>query len=292
MKIYRSRKAQERIRSTYDCLLDEWGVDITQTDIMTQYGSTHINAFGEKNAPPVLLFHGVGDDSALMWIFNAAALAPHFRLYAVDTIGGPGKSVPNENYNRSFDDAVWIDEVLDGLGLEKVHIAGVSHGGYMAQAYAIARPQRVGKVVSMASGVRDKDTEEPMKTMLKIFMPEALIPTRRNVRKLLTKLSGKNVAKLLDHPLLVEHFTCLMRGFNNMAMSFHKITHFTDEQINFLRSKVLYLIGEADPFSIHGGKSALIKHQMNTRFFDEVGHGINHEIEDEINAILIGHFSE
>jgi pimeloyl-ACP methyl ester carboxylesterase len=102
---------------------------------------------------PVLLFHGVGDDSALMRIYNAVALSHHFRLYAVDTIGRPGKSVPNKAYNKGFDDAVWIDEVMDGLRLSKANIAGVSHGAYLAQYYTLARPDRVGKVICMAGSV-------------------------------------------------------------------------------------------------------------------------------------------
>ncbi|MFD1179333.1 alpha/beta fold hydrolase [Paenibacillus puldeungensis] len=292
MKIYRTQKAQRNILSTYDRLLAEWGTEVSQIDIMTRYGSTHVNMFGEADAPPILLFHGVGDDSALMWIYNAAALAPHFRLYAVDTLGGPGKSIPNTSYNKEFDDAVWIDDILDCLELEHVDIAGVSHGGYLAQYYALVRPERVGKVISMASSVSAGSAGNPVKTMLRIFLPEALFPTKQNTKKLLMKLSGRNSAAFTGNPLIVEHFTYLMRGYNNMAMGYHKVTGFTDEQIDLIRSKVLYLVGEADPFSQLGGKAVLEKYQMNVQFFDDVGHGINHEIADEINRILIEYFSK
>ena len=54
-----------------------------------------------------------------------------------------------------------------------------------------------------------------------------------------------------------------------------------------MRDKVLYLMGEADPFAKLGGKATLERYGMNARFFPEVGHGINHEIAGEINAILI-----
>lgn len=91
--------------------------------------------------------------------------------------------------------------------------------------------------------------------------------------------------------MIIEHFTYLLRGYNNMAMSYHKTIGFTDEQIDSIRGKVLYLVGEADPFSILGGKAALEKYNMNARFFANVGHGINHEIADEINKIFIEYFS-
>ncbi len=291
MKVYRTQKARERILATYDQLLDQWGTRITQTDIMTTYGSTHINICGEEASPPIVLFHGVGDDSALMWIYNASALASHFRIYAVDTIGGPGKSKPGKNYNKEFDDALWIDQVLDGLGLDSVSMAGVSHGGYLVQYYTLIRPERVKKAVSLAGSVSAGQAGSPMKTMIKIFFPEALFPTKNNIRKLLIKLSGKNSAAFTENVLILEHFTYLLRGYNNMAMSYHKVVGFTEEQIDSIRNKVLYLAGEADPFSLLGGKAALEKYRMNARFFDDVGHGINHEIAGEINAILIEYFA-
>lgn len=287
MKVYRSNEAKKHIHETYDRLLKEWNVEVEPVDIPTRYGSTRVNVFGKEGAAPVVLFHGVGDDSALMWVYNAAALAPHFRLYAVDTIGGPGKSVPNQNYNKNFEDEIWIDETLNGLGLGKVSIIGVSHGGFLAQCYAVRRPERVNKIACLASSVAAGTRGSPMKTMMKIFLPEALIPTKRNIAKLLAKLSGKNNAVFTENPLILEHFTYLARGFNNMAMRYHKVAGFTDEQIEGIRDKTLCLVGEADPFAILGGKAALEKYKMNARFFADVGHGINHEIASEINALLI-----
>ncbi|WP_151734006.1 alpha/beta fold hydrolase ['Paenibacillus yunnanensis' Narsing Rao et al. 2020] len=290
MKVYKSKAAGQKIRDTYDRLLAEWGIGTEERDIPTRYGSTHVHVFGAPDAAPVVLFHGVGDDSALMWLYNAAALAPHFRLYAVDTLGGPGKSVPGSGYNGQFDQAIWIDEVLDGLGLDRVFAAGVSNGAYLVQHYAAARPERVVKAVAMASSVPAGSGLVPMSKMLRIFLPEALFPTKRNIRKLLTKLSGDNSAVFTDNPLILEHYTYLLRGFNNMAMRYHKVTALTPSEIDSLRSKVLFLIGEDDPFAALGGMEALKAYGMNFRSFPGAGHGINHEIPGEINAAIIQYF--
>ena len=125
MKVYRNKKQEEIIRQTYDQLLKLWGCELLEHDVQTNFGITHVIEAGQDGAPPLVLFHGVGDDSALMWIFNAAELSKHFKIYAIDTIGGPGKSVPNKNYNENFDDIAWIDQIFDGLKLEKAFIAGV-----------------------------------------------------------------------------------------------------------------------------------------------------------------------
>ncbi|MDD3243243.1 MAG: alpha/beta hydrolase [Eubacteriales bacterium] len=230
-----------------------------------------------------MLFHGVGDDAALMWVYNAAALGQHFRVYAPDTLGGPGKSVPDERYRKGFDDALWLDDVLDGLGLEQVSIAGVSHGGYLAQYYLLQRPQRVRRIVCMAASVpAGSETSRSMKTMLKVFFPEAAFPTQRMVKRLLRKLSGDNSAAFTDNPLILTHFTALMKGYNNMAMGFHMVRPFTPEEIDQIRPHALYLMGDADPFARLGGKDALLRCGMNAKFFARAGHGINHELPREI----------
>ena len=123
--------------------------------------------------------------------------------------------------------------------------------------------------------------------MIHIFLPEALFPTKNNTIKRLRKLSGKNSGVFTDNPTVMEHYQTLLKGFNNMAMRHHKLEQFSDEEVAAIRSKTLYLMGDADPFARLGGKELLLRYKMNARFFPDVGHGINHEIADEINQVLI-----
>ena len=153
MKKYRSEKSGQAILETYDRILASWQCGTKERDVETEYGTTHVIECGAEEAPALVLFHGVGDDSALMWIYNAPELGKHFHLYAIDTMGGLGKSVPNENYNKEFDDVRWIDGVLDALGIEKAFFAGVSMGGYLVQMYTLMRPERVMKTISISGTV-------------------------------------------------------------------------------------------------------------------------------------------
>lgn len=284
MNVFKSETAKKCVMSTYNQLLDMWNVDKIEKEILTTYGTTNVILCGEQSNPPLILFHGVGDNSALMWIYNAATLSRYFRIFAVDTIGGPGKSCPNNNKN--FDIEMWIDEILAWLTLDKVYIAGVSHGAYLAQYFGLYRSEKAIKIVCLASTVPDTNFN-PMKTMMKVFLPEALFPTKGNTIKLLQKLCGKNSVVFTENPIVIEHYQCLLKGFNNMAMRYHKIIHFNDEQINSIRKKTLYLVGEDDPFTQSGGKDALLKNKMNVKFFTGIGHGINHEILNDINQIII-----
>ena len=274
-------------------------VKILERDVQTNFGTTHVIEAGKDGAPALVLFHGVGDDSALMWIFNAAELSHHFKLYAIDTLGGPGKSVPNENYNENFDSIAWIDQIFDGLKLEKAFIAGVSNGGYLVQYYTVKRPEKVIKGISISSSVAAASNESvdpknakkakaaAMKNMMKIFLPEALFPTDKNVCKLIKKMCGKNYNVFTENPTIMAHYKGLLRGFNNMAMSYHKVVAFTSEEVESIRDKLIFLVGEEDPFEKLGGKERLIENRMNVTFYPDAGHGLNHELSSQINAKIV-----
>ena len=292
MKVYKSSKAKENIYKTYDELLAQWEVAVEEKNISTTYGTTHVILCGEESNPPLVLFHGVGDDSALMWIFNAKELMKHFCIYAIDTMGGPGKSCPNEKYTKAFDEIKWLDDVFDGLGLERAFVAGVSNGSYITQHYGIMRPDRVIKMICMSGSVSVKENGNPIKTMLKVFLPEALFPTKKNVIKLIKKLTGNNSGVFTDNASIMQHYTYLLKGFNNMAMSYHKVKFFDEKQLLTIKDKILFLCGESDPMGDPDNiKAILTKYHMNYHFFQGVGHGINHEISDEINKRMIQYFS-
>lgn len=287
MKVYKSKEEQKKILQSYDKLLLQWSCDKSEYDIETIYGSTHVIECGDKNLPTLVLFHGVGDDSALMWIYNAAFLSKHFHIFAIDTIGGPGKSIPNENYNKDFDDILWIDQVLDGLKIEKAFFAGVSNGGYLLQYYTLKRPQRVIKGISIASAVPAGKRKGLIPPLFKIFLPEALFPSDKNVLKLMKKICGKNYHVFTDNPDIMFHWKSLLQGFNNMAMGFHKVRFFTDQEVDSIRDKIVYLAGEEDPFQKLGGKEALQAYRMNAVFYPDAGHGLNHELAEEINQKIL-----
>ena len=290
MKVYRSRKSGQVIRETYDRLLSEWECELRERDAETEYGTTHVIECGQEGNPPLVLFHGVGDDSALMWIFNAPELSRYFHIFAIDTLGGPGKSVPNGNYNKDFDDIRWIDGILDALRVDRAYFAGVSHGGYLVQAYTLHRPEKVIRTVSISGTVPVGGKKNSMTAMMKIFLPEALFPTDRNVVKLIRKMSGKHSEVFTENRDIMAHYKALLKGFNNMAMGYHKITAFSPEEVDRIRDRVVYLAGTEDPFEKLGGREILLKNHMNAVFYDGAGHGLNHELAEEINRKIISVF--
>ncbi len=93
--------------------------------------------------PPLLMLHSLMGHSQR---FNAMAgpLARHFNVVRMDLRGHGRSSVPAPDspltLERMTQDVV---ELLDHLGLEKIHVVGNSAGGYLSQHLAINAPERV-----------------------------------------------------------------------------------------------------------------------------------------------------
>lgn len=288
VKVFKKPNMQDEIYQSYDNLVKLWNVDVAEINLNTSYGITHVMTCGDKNNKPLILFHGVGDNSALMWIYNAKALSEHFYVIAVDTIGGPGKSIPNIGYNKTFDQIKWIDELLNGLSLDVVNICGVSNGAYLTQLYAIKRQERVAKAICIAGSLFLHGQKSPMLKMMKVFLPEALFPTANNVNKLISKLTGENKAVFIDNKHIMEHYSLLLRTFNNKAMFYHKIEAFSSEDFKQIKSKILFLVGKKDILTYSDRVIEDFKlNQISYKEFEDVGHAINHEIAGIINQEII-----
>ncbi|WII39847.1 alpha/beta fold hydrolase [Paenibacillus thiaminolyticus] len=253
---------------------------------MTTYGTTHVITAGSPADPVLLLLHGTADNSAMMWVSNIEQLSERFYVIAIDAIGGSGKSEPNERYANEFDQTAWLDELLDAMKIETACVAGVSYGAYLAYHYAIWRPARVTKIVCMAGRVASSQFEV-MSKMIKAFLPEALFPTEASCRRLLRKLSA-NCAPFENNPDLMNHWHYLLKHFNNKSMMKHAITIFTDEQLESIRGKALFLIGEQDILSNYPKAIRKLEQiRLNYKIIRHAGHAINHEQPEKVNREII-----
>jgi pimeloyl-ACP methyl ester carboxylesterase len=131
--------------ATYDRVMRRWPGSET-IDLESRYGGTRIWACGPEEAPPVVLIHAYQATSA-EWIDLAAGLSGQRRVYALDVIGDAGHStVGRTAIETPADMAVWLDTVLEGLGLNSAEICGHSYGAWIALDYALGHPTRIDRV--------------------------------------------------------------------------------------------------------------------------------------------------
>ncbi|MDQ1644281.1 MAG: hypothetical protein QOJ50_465 [Cryptosporangiaceae bacterium] len=132
--------------AAYDAVLAQWPGDPESLQVTTDHGSTQVYATGPVDAPPLVLVPG-GGATAAVWFAVAHALATRYRIYAVDTMGDSGRSVPTRKLAGRDDLARWLGGVLDGLGLSATALAGHSYGAWTALNFALHAPDRVTRLV-------------------------------------------------------------------------------------------------------------------------------------------------
>ena len=145
-RMFKSPEGEARFLAAYDTVLRDWPVPYEERDIPTRFGSTHVIASGPPDAPPVVLLHSLSA-SATVWRANVKPLSERHRVYAVDVIGQPGKSIPSRMLRDRDDYAAWLGDVLDGLGVMRATLIGSSFGAFLSMNQAIKAPQRVEKLV-------------------------------------------------------------------------------------------------------------------------------------------------
>ena len=283
VNVFKSAQAREKVISSYDELLKLWDTDFEARNIATRYGTTHCLTAGNASNPPLMLFHGVGDNSALMWALNMKALSSRFYCIAVDTLGGPGKSVPNERFTKKFfNQTDWIDELADRFGLETMYAAGVSNGAHMAYHYTVARPERVIRTICLEGGMVKYPLKAMLGTMMMMF-PEMLVPTDGNLRKIIRKLSAPSSAVFDVHPQLEDHLVLLMKSHNQRAMFPHQPHKYYKEQGAAARDKLYFLAG--DHHSVVKKELVALLETDGFRYgiVHGAGHAINHEQPDRVH---------
>jgi pimeloyl-ACP methyl ester carboxylesterase len=152
-----------------------WPVPYDEVDISDRFGVTHVVASGPRDAPPLVLLHGYWA-TLTMWTPNIADFSRDHRVYAIDVMGQPGKSVPGEPIRNAADYVAWLTAVLDALHLRRICLAGMSYGGWLALNYAAAAPERVQALVllSPAASVLALVKQFALRGMLMMLLPTRL----------------------------------------------------------------------------------------------------------------------
>src|SRR5215207_5696923 len=153
---FKSQEGEEEFLAAYEASMKLWPVSYEPMDISGRYGRTHLVATGPKDAPPLVLLH-MYFANLTMWAANIADLSRgDYSVYAIDVIGQPNKSLPNQPLKSREDYVAWPSELLDTLKIESTNLVGASFGGWLTLNYALGAPERVNKIalLSPAGGLR------------------------------------------------------------------------------------------------------------------------------------------
>lgn len=154
---------------------------------------------GDKEAPPLFMYHGVGGYGE-PYARVLPALARDFRVIAVDALyHGYSSKEPYDNENRTNMQAQAYVDVLHALGYEKAIYEGESMGAGIGFEIGMSYPESVSKLILNGFGAvdtkrKDWKTQPDKGDLWELSQAATLEPNYENVRKRLWWLVHDNDA--------------------------------------------------------------------------------------------------
>lgn len=284
---FRSEHARQKFLTAYDAAFATWPVPYHPIDVETHFGTTRVYRSGPNTGPdtdtgpPIVLLHGHGNNAAT-WYPQIAALAARNPVYAIDNIDDPGRSVARRPLTGSADYARWLDEVLDGLGLTSVHLAGHSYGGWLSLNHAVYGPSRLASVTALDPAGLEKVTA---RFILDCFVGLLRLVTRKHATPRLARLTA-NAALLADwrvmRPVLI--------GTTSFGPQRSGGRRYDDEELAAITVPLTVVMGARttlfNPRSATERLRRLVPH-ARVVVVPGAGHGVPLEDADAVNAAIL-----
>ena len=242
---FRTDDARRRYVEAYDRVLAVSPVPLTELDLATPYGDTHVIAAGAPDLPPLIALHGKVVSST-MWIPLLDTLTASHRVFLIDAIGDINKSVATRVLHDGDDVARWLDAVLDGLAVRDVAVVGMSYGAWMATTYAMARPEAVERLAILSpagvfAGVRPA-------WMARAVYAGMIRPRAETLRRFMATMYTSETAAHVEGSVfgqVIDQYIVGMPGFR-MSTREAPPRMYRAEALAALTMPVLVIIGEEE----------------------------------------------
>ena len=240
---FKTPEGEAAFLAAYEAAMRLWPVPYEEMDIPTPFGMTHVVVSGPKDAPPLVLLHGYMA-TLTMWSLNIADFSKDYRVYAIDTMGQPSKSIPSEPIRNEGDYAVWLTATLDGLQLDGIFLVGMSYGGWLALNFAIAARERVQKLVllSPGGGFVPMARQFSIRGLLMLWFT-----TRFTVNSFMRWLGFKDRPGDPETKLVFDLMYLGLKHFRVPVETLRVLpVMFSDDQLRAMRVPTLLLVGEQE----------------------------------------------
>jgi pimeloyl-ACP methyl ester carboxylesterase len=114
---------------------------------------------GPRDAPPLVLLHGVGANS-VHWRFQLAGLSDRYRVIAWNAPGYMLSDAFVKDWPDCKDYADALADFLAALRLDRVNLVGNSFGSRVAQCFAAHYPERVIRLAMTGTGIGQRALPE------------------------------------------------------------------------------------------------------------------------------------
>ncbi len=226
--VYKSSESRDKFRDYYRNVLGR--LPFGQQYVETAFGRTFLLTAGQDSNPPIILLHGACSNSA-SWFQEMTALSENYRAYAVDIVGEAGNSEEFRPDLRSDAFALWMKDVLDALGIDHAVFIGNSLGGWTALKFAAAFPERVSKVVLIASAGISQIRPQYLSDVAQARREDGTVPMTPEI------IGEQSMPKAV-----LDFVNLIIESYNPIQ----ELPLYTDEQLRRLNMPVLFIAGEDD----------------------------------------------
>lgn len=257
-----------------------------ERDVETSFGTTHVYVYvpadaGAAARTPVVMVHGAGSNSS-MWYPNIGALSAERPVYAIDTLGDPGRSVQREPIHQPERAAQWLDEVLAGLGLDRVHLLGSSYGGWLTLNQVHRRPERLASATLLDPGGLEK---VGARFFAWIFVSLLATCAPKPLRR--------HLASWLEQPVLIvpELRTMIRAGVRAYRIRRPAPLPLTDDELRTIRTPLYLLLGKRS-LLVHPERQRRRVPELvpgaHVEIISSTGHGPQIDHAERVNSKMLG----
>ncbi|MDO3704846.1 alpha/beta hydrolase [Micromonospora sp. C28SCA-DRY-2] len=282
-----STEAQDRFDRAYRRAMADLPTPDRTLDVRTSYGVVRVYHFAGASpaADPLLLLPGRAAPSPV-WADNLPALLRLRNVYTVDLLGEPGMSVQRRPIGSAEDHAQWLHELLRGLPEQRLHLVGLSIGGWTAMNLAAHRPEKVASVVLV----------EPVLVFTDLSWAAVLRSIPASVRWFPRSWRDDfaswtaNGAPVEDVPVaeLIE------AGMQSYVLRLPTPDRLTEEQLAGVRVPVLTLLAGKSPMHDAAAGAEHARRVLPdgvVKVYPDASHAINGEHPEEIAADIAAHLT-
>ncbi|WP_330391093.1 alpha/beta fold hydrolase [Tindallia magadiensis] len=125
---------------------------------------------GKKKGKSLLVFHGRNSTTAQN-LLECKFLLDDFHVFAVDTIGHPGKSAEVCLSPNNYDYGIWVSDIITALGYDKMLCFGGSFGGGILSKTMCVSPEKIEKAVLLVpAGIKNAPAYKLLNMLFPMIM--------------------------------------------------------------------------------------------------------------------------
>jgi pimeloyl-ACP methyl ester carboxylesterase len=225
-----------------------------QVDEPVFAGKVMLYRAGKRDAEPIVLVHGIGQDGARDWRYVIQALAEDHDVWALDLPGFGASDKGNHLY--SPDNYVRVLEAVVGRRVGRPFVLiGHSMGAAVSLDYAATYPKRVGRLVLVDMvGILHRSIYAEYMSRLGVeqatgFYPEESSWVGSVVRRMLAKVEpvASTSAAILRTPELRQRF---LSGDPNAIAGYALVEHDFSRALRAVKAPTLLVWGSEDKVAL------------------------------------------